>query len=249
MNRTMLISKTYHPAAGFTIVELMIASAVFAVVLLVALTGFLQIGRLFYKGVSITQTQDTTRQVVNDISSNIKATPTASSIIVNSNPSGSPYSYFCAGPYRYTYAKYMGGPDDGRPVEYSSSNSANYDPADWQHVNMGLVKDWVGAGFCPEPCVNSIPSVSCTDPAHPNRQPLAGNSPDELLGNNMRIGGLQLSPVSSGLYNLDLVIAYGDTDVLDFSGTYPACVGNSTDQRFCAVDQLSTSVFEGELTL
>ncbi len=54
--------------SGFTIVELMIATAVFSVVLLLCATGMIQIGRMYYKGVTLTQTQETARSVIDEIS-------------------------------------------------------------------------------------------------------------------------------------------------------------------------------------
>jgi prepilin-type N-terminal cleavage/methylation domain-containing protein len=53
---------------GFTIIELLIATTVFSVVLVGALAGFLEIGKLFYKGVSTTSTQSIANEVLQDVS-------------------------------------------------------------------------------------------------------------------------------------------------------------------------------------
>ena len=58
--------------AGFTVVELMISSAVFAAVLLVVTVAVLQIGRTYYKGITITRNQETTRAVIDEISQAIQ---------------------------------------------------------------------------------------------------------------------------------------------------------------------------------
>lgn len=57
---------------GFTIIELMIASSVFSVVLLLSTYGLLAIGRSYYKGVTISRTQETARIIVDDITDSIR---------------------------------------------------------------------------------------------------------------------------------------------------------------------------------
>lgn len=245
---------------GFTIVELLIASAVFSTVLLVALTGFLQIGRIFYKGVSSTQTQDVTRQVVNDISSNIKiASSTGAVNTLNLNPGTGGYGWICVGTYRYTYGFYKNSSAaaPNQPIFYNAGAATqDYDPGS-ATASFGLLKDKMpGEGVCPAPCVaNGTPTSFGKCPAPPaSSLPLDTNNPTEMLANGMRIGNISLSipnPVSApDLYNLSVVIAYGEDSVLGYTTTgvpVPFCTGNSQSQKFCAVDQLSTTVFRGEL--
>lgn len=57
---------------GFTIVELMVATAVFGSVLLVCTYGLLEIGRSYYKGITLARNQEATRKIIEDISSAIK---------------------------------------------------------------------------------------------------------------------------------------------------------------------------------
>lgn len=57
---------------GFTIVELMIATAVFGVVTLLCAVGIMQIGRMFYKGVTTVRTQEVTRSVADEIIQQLK---------------------------------------------------------------------------------------------------------------------------------------------------------------------------------
>ncbi|HEY1064067.1 MAG TPA: type II secretion system protein [Candidatus Saccharimonadales bacterium] len=58
--------------SGFTIIELLIATAVFSVVLLVISAAIIQIGRLYYKGITSARTQEVARSVMNDISQAIQ---------------------------------------------------------------------------------------------------------------------------------------------------------------------------------
>ena len=85
--------------AGFTVAELMIATSVFSVVLLVGAAAFVQLGRSYYRGVTITQTQETARQIMQSISSNVRLSSTVSS--VNSATAGR--QYYCVGGHRYSF--------------------------------------------------------------------------------------------------------------------------------------------------
>ncbi len=58
--------------AGFTIIELLIATAVFSTVLLAISAAIIQIGRLYYKGVTSAQTQDVARTIMDDVSQSIQ---------------------------------------------------------------------------------------------------------------------------------------------------------------------------------
>lgn len=53
---------------GFTIIELMISTAVFSVVLLVVTLGILDINRTYYKGLANSKTQEVARAIIQDVS-------------------------------------------------------------------------------------------------------------------------------------------------------------------------------------
>ncbi|MCA9344872.1 prepilin-type N-terminal cleavage/methylation domain-containing protein [Candidatus Saccharibacteria bacterium] len=57
---------------GFTILELMIATTVFSVVLLLCTYGLIEIGRNYYKGAAVARTQNATRAALDDISQSIQ---------------------------------------------------------------------------------------------------------------------------------------------------------------------------------
>ncbi len=57
---------------GFTIIELMIATTVFSVILLICSFAMLQIGRTYYKGITQSRTQNVARTVIDDISQSIQ---------------------------------------------------------------------------------------------------------------------------------------------------------------------------------
>jgi prepilin-type N-terminal cleavage/methylation domain-containing protein len=90
--------KTHKNTQGFTLIELMIATIIFSMVLLVMLAGFLQVSRMFYKGVTISSTNEAARTLVDSIINDYRFTQSAVPIA----SSGSK-RYFCIGSHRYTY--------------------------------------------------------------------------------------------------------------------------------------------------
>jgi len=86
---------------GFTIIELMIATIVFSLVLLVVTGAIIQFGRVYYKGTVQSRTQETARAVTQDIAQSIQfggGIPTQPQSTSVGN-----YTYFCVGSRQYTY--------------------------------------------------------------------------------------------------------------------------------------------------
>lgn len=86
---------------GFTIVELMIATMVFATVLLVITSGIIQFTRSYYRGATVAKTQDTARSIIDSVSQSIQF---GSALPSDMYASGSP-QYFCAGGYQFIFNK------------------------------------------------------------------------------------------------------------------------------------------------
>ncbi len=84
---------------GFTIIELLIATAVFSVVLMLVTYGILQIGKSYYKGINATRTQEVARNVIEEIS---RAIQFSGGQVTNTSP-GSP-RHFCVDNNRFSYA-------------------------------------------------------------------------------------------------------------------------------------------------
>lgn len=211
-------------ASGFTIIELLIATTVFAVMLLLAQSIFVQIGHLFYRGVSITNTQETANHVFQDITGNFQNAQT-----VNSGAS-SGYTYYCVGNSRYIY-------QIDKPVDSSAATDHS------AGGNYGILKDILpGAGnACAPPC---DPSGSCPNGWVPFKNPV------ELLGDKMRVGQFSIvqSTTTSNLYNVSIVIAYGDNNSVTYRTTGdPSTIACASDRQnnFCAVSSINTSVFKG----
>jgi prepilin-type N-terminal cleavage/methylation domain-containing protein len=85
---------------GFTIIELMIATMVFSIILLVTLGGFIQIGRTFYKGMTIARTENNLRDIADSISSDVRLSQVSGASatrVVDGT------SYFCIGQHIYYF--------------------------------------------------------------------------------------------------------------------------------------------------
>jgi len=87
--------------SGFTLVELMIATIVFSVVLLTVTLGILQITRVYYKGVTETNTQNTARNVMDAISQAIQFS--GGDVAPTAAPAPGTTQAFCIGNTRYRY--------------------------------------------------------------------------------------------------------------------------------------------------
>lgn len=57
---------------GFTVVELMIATSLFSLVLLVFSATFTKIGQLFYKGIIASKTQESARSLIDELSRSVQ---------------------------------------------------------------------------------------------------------------------------------------------------------------------------------
>ncbi len=98
---------------GFTIIELLIATTVFSVLLVGVLASFVKISDLFYKGVSMSKTQEDARNIVQSITDDIQFTSSNvdnmradhSQFVYNgSSPSGyAQQGAFCVGNHKYSF--------------------------------------------------------------------------------------------------------------------------------------------------
>lgn len=240
----IIVNMTEADHRGFTIVELLIATTVFSVVLLGALSGFLQIGHLFYKGVSSTNTQGVANQVIQDISGNFQTNGNFSRVPAvgtqvmpvgdegNNSPS---YAYYCVGNTRYTY---------NINHELDITVAANH-KAPGDGGNFGLLKDILpGSSGCATPCDDDTgATLTCPHGA------VRFKSPIEMLGDKMRLSEFEIAPSTStsNFYNVTLVVDYGEDDAL-VNKDDPAnvkCDPNSGIEHFCSVSRMDTSVYKG----
>lgn len=83
---------------GFTIIELLIATVIFSVIVLVATAGIIRIGQMYYKGVTVSQAQERARQLSEEMSRAVQFSKI--SVIDESTP---PVNVFCIADSRYFY--------------------------------------------------------------------------------------------------------------------------------------------------
>lgn len=212
---------------GFTIIELLVATAVFSIVLLIMTSGILQISRMYYQGVLQTRTQDTARSIVEEIGESIRyATGAYLQGTVVSGPNIDPglglpdTGYFCLGGRRYTYAI-------DRQLKSSPA------PSTRQKKHALWVDQPVGG------CSGATGPENLDSPAAGGR---------ELLTENMRLTRFNVAPVSSGGvtngYTIQISVAYGDDDLLYVEGSEPQkrCDPQSGSKEFCAVSTITQTV-------
>jgi prepilin-type N-terminal cleavage/methylation domain-containing protein len=122
--------KSIHNHKGFTIIELLISTAVFSLVLIIFLSAFIKIGDIFYKGVNTSTTQEAARNVLDNVSNDIKFSkgkPFYNFI----TPDATGMGYFCVGQHRY---KFMQGKQVGAPG-----------------TAFGLLREDISGSGCPNP--------------------------------------------------------------------------------------------------
>ena len=85
---------------GFTIIELLIATVIFSVILLVITAAIVQFGRLYYKGVIQSRTQETARAISQDITQSIQF-----SSVTPSKPNIPGAEMYCIGNRTYTFIR------------------------------------------------------------------------------------------------------------------------------------------------
>jgi competence protein ComGC len=221
----MIIRKMKRASWGFTIIELMIATTVFSTVLLLAMTGFFQIGHIFYKGVSVTQTQDVTNQIGFDVTSSVEGATKVSALT-----SYKGMQYICIGKNRYTI-------DTSHRVDLGNTSALS-------NGVVGIVKDTMNSdNACAPPCLPNPSSCASGE--------LAWNKPNELLGDNMKAEVFSVAPVtsvSSNYYNVSLVVSYGADDLINYTtpgDRSTATCGLQKGGQFCSVGHYSASVNRG----
>jgi prepilin-type N-terminal cleavage/methylation domain-containing protein len=239
--------KTKLNKLGFTIIELMISTVVFSLVMLLCLTGMVQVSRAYYKGITLSRTQEAGRSVMTEISQVIQlsgsavsfsavlpTTDTGPSVPLGSTADGT--GAFCAGNKKYSYVL-------DRKV------TLNPDVNSKESRNALISEDWT--------CTDSITASNMN-------VALTGNQ-RALLSENMRLTKFSVSRVvadpavetvnGNQLWRIEISIAYGDQDLFnvvtpsDINSDYfddqnveRVICKSGTGNEFCSTVELSTMV-------
>jgi type II secretory pathway pseudopilin PulG len=225
-------------SSGFTIVEMLIATAVSSMVVMLISMALIQIARTYYKGVISSRTQEAARTLIDDIAQTIQfqgQTPMVGTDGANTYKNF-PYGAegdlqvktYCIGQTRYSYALNM----QQQPALTTSPNS--------NRSKHALVRDDFSGGSC---------SIVVDVGRHPATN--ASSSAREMLTTGMRLGRFSITPYSAYpnniLWRIDVQVITGDSSVLeqidpaDVSKGY-RCKTAVIGSQFCAVSELSTTV-------
>lgn len=224
---------------GFTIIELMIATMIFALILVVVTTGVMRFTKQYYKGVISNSTQNTSRAIIDDVSRAIQFNSgdvyklTTNDPLVPANSSNPAVGYCIGDSKQYSFVL-------NRQVKQDSPSAA------LNQSKYGLVSENV-AGCTTNTVARNTATITS----------LTGVNSRELLGQHMRLNKFDISG-TGGVYTITVKVIYGDNDLLcspsvpgdcnTGSGT-SAHLSNSdltcrsmSGAQFCAVSELTTTV-------
>lgn len=210
---------------GFTIIELMIATAILSTLLLVVTIIMISIGNLYYKGINQARVQDDVHSITDEVSQHLQLGGTSKPTRVTS-PDGKTVVY-CIGDTRYVF---ITGEQIGTGLDTDGVTPKS------QHVL------WRSPGTsCPKPPINNILNSPFLVFIYP--------SGTELIAPNSRLtdfcitgAGAPACTPSPSPYTISVGVAYGGIDLLNPpTSTNPACK-SSTGGQFCATASLTTTV-------
>jgi len=212
--------------AGFTIIELMIALSILSLILLLSTYGIVQIGTLYSKGTNQANTQNTARNLMNNIASQIQLGGTAPLVTLPTPaPTASAQSgvgSICIGSKRYSF------------IVNRKLTKAATDHALWLDVMNG-------SSACP-PISPLTPFPAPTD-ANNTSSP---NNGSELMPTNMRLTDLDVRS-ANGFYTITVSLAYGDDDLISYAPRVGAVAATTTckggkGSEFCATATLTQTI-------
>jgi len=206
---------------GFTLVELMIATMVFSLVLLMVTFAILQITRVYFKGVTESNTQNTARSIMDTVAQSIQFGGGEVQVTLPGDSTPSSPLALCVGNQRFSYAR--GGqladtPDSGLHQGYHA-----------------LVQDTQAGCSQHGAQVLNTPTVTGR----------------ELLSPHMRLSKFRVESLGNNLYRVTVRVAYGDDDLLYNPSNPNSPTGDqaadamcksTAGTQFCAVSELSTVV-------
>lgn len=205
---------------GFTIIELLIATTVFSVILLICSAGLISIGRSYLRTVTNTRTQDAARAISEEIGQSLQFSG-SSSYVQAVDTSGS--KGFCINEKRFSYQPNV------------MMDSANPNAA---HVLSSDSSDPASGGS--RPC--EISPVIALDLKNSGATAGAYGLRD-LLADNMRIVKLNITIVNGDMYKIQVKVASGPDDVFTTTNADTiACLPDRSSAQFCSVTELTTYV-------
>ena len=212
---------------GFTLIELMIATTVFSVILLAAASTLIQVGRMYYKGVITSKTQSVARTTIDDVSRSIQF---STGNLVKDKNLETKVEVVCLGNTRFTYV-------EGGQLDSGAFDGKPYTTED-RRIRHVLWQDKISSGGC----ADQIPDLLSDNPSS-----VSGSDGRELLEDNMRLQSFSVEPVVSGqddLYEVRVkIVYYADKDLLDDFDNPTSCKGSIIGGQWCAISDLTSVVY------
>ncbi len=225
--------------SGFTIIELLIATSIFSVILLVGSMMLLQIGKMYYRGVNSIRTQEVARNVVEDVSRKIQFSGDIVSESLPGNFSGVEVKSYCIGTVRYSVVQNMRVVSSAQDLGAGTINHALWKDANPDSANPGVCN-----------VLNIVDPI--TTPG------------EELLSDNMRVAemciGLRVDTTPNpdsmcevltaelddqfGGVSINIRVMFGESDLMVFQSGIPVGCGKQSGSQWCASSQLKTQVFK-----
>ena len=132
---------------GFTLLELLISTTVFSVILLLCTFGLVQVGRNYYRGNIISRTQNAARSAMNTLTQSIQYSGTDPLGTLPAAGNTPPESgTFCIGSLRYDY-KLKTRVEDNIATNYALKTSRINNAADCSSGNPGAQTELLGKGM------------------------------------------------------------------------------------------------------
>lgn len=205
---------------GFTLVELLIATAVLSTVLVTATLVMTGIGNLYYKGINQAKIQNNVRSIVSDLTDQLELYDQNSIPDVVKSPDGDTSAY-CINGIRYTFIL-------GKQLKET--------PTETDQIKHVLWRDQIGAADC-----QPTDGMLNADTPSPNGQ--------ELMTPNSRLTLFEINPTTSP-FGVNVGAVYGDKDLISGGtlnvdggrqGSDVRCLGGFGGS-FCAVSYLNTNI-------
>lgn len=217
---------------GFTIVELMIATSIFSIILLLCATSLVTIGKIYHKGLISSKTQEAARVIMEDLASQVQFSGGKPSSLTSGIYSGLSVNSFCIRDTRYTYAIDAQVDDNGLNAALHKSPHAL-----WRDTTNNPI-------VCPQADL----TTSDPDAAASTNHGIA-NSGREMVSAGMRLRTLSVKNTQGNLWKIDVGLVYGDDATLTRkplpspNDTITGCAGTNDGGNFCAISDLSTEVY------
>jgi prepilin-type N-terminal cleavage/methylation domain-containing protein len=182
--------------SGFTIVELLVATAVLSVILMIVTVVMVGIGNLYYRGINQARIQSNVRSLTDEISQKLQLSDGSSFTVKNPDPSVPGYHIahaLCIGTTRYNYVL--------------NEQIGSADPVSGSPVKHVLWRDTIAVDGC-----------SVLDNFWKEDIPQVGGADDdgsELIAPHSRLSSFDVAQASSNQpYHVSIGVAFGDGDLL-----------------------------------